>query len=323
MKAAVRRKYGIQNLKIEDISKPVPKDDEVLIRVYATTVNRTDYAVLTGIPFVMRFFTGLWKPKLPVPGTDFAGTIEAVGKSVKSFQVHDRVFGFRDEGLASQAEYMVFSMDGAISKIPGDYSYEQAAASLEGAHYAFNFMNKVTLEAGQKVMLNGATGAIGSALLQFLKYKNIEVTAVCNTKNVDWVKSRGADKIYDYTKEDFTKDTEQYDFVFDAVGKSTFGACRHLLKPGGAYISSELGPYAQNIFLPLTTRIFGNKRVLFPLPTNIKRSIEFISELVTQGRFVPLIDRVYPLKKISEAYEYVNTGEKSGNVILSLKEIDS
>jgi NADPH:quinone reductase-like Zn-dependent oxidoreductase len=319
MKAAIRRSYGLlSNLKIETVEKPAARDNEVLISVYATTVNRTDYAIVTGKPLVMRFFTGLLKPKLIIPGTDFAGRIGAVGKNVKSFKVNDKVFGFNDQGLGSQAEYMVLSADEAITIMPDNITYKQAAASLEGAHYAYNFINKINLKAGHKVLLNGATGAIGSALLQFLKYYNTSVTAVCNTKNIELIKSLGADKIYDYTQEDFTEDEEKYDFVFDAVGKSTFAKCKPLLKPGGVYISSELGPMAQNIFLPLTTKVFGNKKVIFPIPSDIKASMQFITDLLEKGRFKPVIDREYTLENIGEAYKYVATGQKTGNVVISV-----
>ncbi len=319
MKAAIRRIYGSPDiLKIETVEKPTPKDNEVLIRVYATTVNRTDCAVLTGKPLIMRLFTGLIKPKLPTPGTDFAGKIEAVGNGVKSFQVNDKVWGFDDQGLGSQAEYMCFSAEGTITKMPDNITYEQAAASLEGAHYAYNFINKVKLQAGQKVLVNGATGAIGSAILQFLKYYNIYVTAVCNTENTGLIKALGADKIIDYHKEDFTNDNEKYDFVFDAVGKSTFAKCKPLLKKNGIYISSELGPNIQNPLLALITPFFGGKKVVFPIPSNIKGSMSFIGELIEKGKFKAVIDRTYPLENISEAYKYVASGKKTGNVVITM-----
>ena len=320
MKAAIRRNYGpLDDLKIETLEKPVAKDNEVLVKVHATTVSRTDYVVLTGRPFIIRFFTGLLKPSFPVPGTDFAGIIESVGKSVKSFKVNDRVFGFNDQGLASQAEYMVFPENGAMSRIPDNMPFEQAAASIEGAHYAINFINKVKFKAGDKILINGATGAIGSALLQFMKYHNTYVTAVCNTRNLELIKALGADRIYDYTREDFTEDEEKYDFVFDAAGKSTFSDCKPLLKKGGAYISSELGPGGQNLFLPLTTKMFGSRKVLFPFPFDIKGSINFIKDLYEKGKFKPVIDRKYPLEDIREAYRYVASGQKTGNVVLSLE----
>jgi NADPH:quinone reductase-like Zn-dependent oxidoreductase len=321
MKAAVRRRYGsLNDLKIETIEKPIAGENEVLIKVHSTTVNRTDYAVLTGKPYIMRFFTGILKPTLIIPGTDFAGQIEAVGKKVSSFKVNDRVCGFDDQGLASQAEYMVFPEDGPMMKVPAKFNYELAAASLEGAHYAYNFINKVDLKAGHKVLLNGATGAIGSALLQFLKYYKIYVTCVCDTSNRELIHSLGADKIFDYSSQDFTRDEEKYDFVFDAVGKSTFAKCKPLLKKGGVYISSELGPMAQNLYLPLTTKLMGNKRVIFPLPSDIKRTMQFIKELIDEGKFTPLIDSIYSLENIAEAYQYVNKGQKTGNIIISYQD---
>lgn len=319
MKAVIRRKYvPFNQLVVEEIDRPTPKDKEVLIRVYATTVNRTDCAIVSGKPFIMRFFIGLFAPKEPVPGTDFAGQVEAIGKAVTNFKVGDKVCGFRDEGLSSQAEYMTLSEDEAIKIMPEGISYEQAAASLEAAHYAYNFMDKVEIKTGQKILVNGTTGAIGSAILQFLKYHNCTVTAVCNTPNIAKIKTLGADRIYDYLTEDFTKDTERYDYVFDAVGKSTFGQCKHLLKPKGVYISSELGPYSQNIFLALFTPWFGGKKVAFPLPINIKRSMAYVKKLTKAGKFKPLMDRTYSLEEVAEAYEYVNSGQKTGNVILKI-----
>jgi len=317
MLAAIRTKYGpLENLSVKEINKPVPSDDQILVKVFATTVNRTDCAVLTGSPFVIRFFTGLLKPKSQVPGTDFAGQIEAVGKNVKNFKVGDKVFGFNDTGLPSQAQYMAVSEKESISTIPQNFSFDQAVASLEAAHYAFNFISKVNLKAGQKVLLNGATGAIGSAAIQFLKYHGLHVTAVCHGKYIDQVKALGQDKIIDYSKEDFTQLNEKFDFVFDAVGKSTFFNCKRLLSENGIYISSELGPHAQNIFLALIAP-FMKQKVIFPVPVNIKRSIQFIKELIEKEKFKPLIDRKYPLTQIAEAYRYVDSGQKIGNVIIN------
>jgi len=320
MKAAVRRRYGsFDALTIEQVVKPSPRDNEVLIKVCASTVNRTDCAILTGKPYIMRLFTGFLKPKLPITGTDFAGIVVDVGKNVKTFKLSDKVWGFNDLGLSSHAEYMVFPEDGPMALMPENFTYGQAAASIEGAHYAYNFINKINLMAGNKVLLNGATGAIGSALLQMLKYYDIYVTAVCSTKGLQMIRDLGADKVYDYTGEDFTKDEEKYDFVFDAVGKSTFAKCKPLLKQGGVYISSELGPMAQNPLLALTTKVTGDKKVIFPVPSDIKASIRFMKQLINKGGFKPLIDRTYPLDRISEAYSYVASGEKKGNVLVSLE----
>jgi len=303
-------------LQIEEVERPVPKESEVLISVRATTVNRTDYAILTGQPFIMRFFTGLLQPSSPIPGSDFAGEVIEIGSSVSRFKVGDRVWGFNDEGLASQAEFMCYSQEENIAIFPESLTFEQAAASLEGVHYGLNFLNKVQIKAGQKVLVNGATGAIGSAILQFLVHQDIEVDAVCGGENLDLIKGLGAAHVFNYEKEDFTQSEKVYNHIFDAVGKSTFGKCKPMLKEGGTYISSELGPYAQNPFLALYTKFFGKKKVLFPLPTDIKESMAHISKLVLAGKFQPVIDRYYPLDEIAAAYQYVNTGQKIGNVVI-------
>jgi len=319
MKAVTRTTFGSPEvLEIKSIENPVPKDDEVLIRVYATTVNRTDCGILTGKPYLIRAFVGFSKPRHLVPGTDFAGQIEALGKNVSDFKVGDKVFGLYDEGLQSQAEYMTIREDQALTKIPDGISYKEAAASAEGAHYAYNFISKVNLKEGDKVLLNGATGGIGSAALQLLKHFGAIVTAVGNTKNMELIQSLGADRTYDYLKEDFTKDTEKYRFVFDAVGKSSFPKCKHLLLPKGIYISSELGPNAQNLYLPIITWLGGGKRVIFPFPHSCKRSILFMAKLLESREFKPVIDRTYSIEEVAEAYKYVKSGEKTGNVILSM-----
>lgn len=322
MRAIIRTQYGAPEvLQLQEIAQPIPKDQEVLIKVYATTVNRTDCAVVSGKPFIMRFFTGLFKPKLFTPGTDFAGVIEAIGKDVKQFKVGDRVWGFDDNGLGSQAEYMILREDKAMIRIPDNITYQEAAASAEAAHYAYNFINKVNINPGDKVMLHGATGAIGSAALQFLKNMGATVTATCRGQHIELIKSLGADKVIDYEQEDFTKDKEQYHFVFDAVGKSTFSKCKPLLYPGGVYISSELGPGAQNPFLALITPLLGGKKVKFPIPLDIKGSLQFIKNLLEQGKFKPLIDHEHPyqLENITAAYHYVASEQKVGNVVLQVR----
>jgi NADPH:quinone reductase-like Zn-dependent oxidoreductase len=318
MKAIVYTKYGPADvLQLKEVEKPTPKDNEVLIKVYATTVNRTDYATIRAIPFFARLFTGLFKPKKQTPGTEFAGVIEQIGKNVTSFKIGDKVFGFNDQGSESHAQYMTISEDKAVT-IPNNITYEQAAASTEGAHYAYNFIKKVKLEKGQKVLVNGATGAIGSAAVQLLKYFDINVIAVCNTKNIELVKSLGADRVIDYTKEDFTKENQKYNFVFDTVGKSSFFKCKRLLHPKGVYISSDLGYMSQNIFLPLITSMYRGKKTVFPIPTDIKRSILLIKKLIEERKFKAVIDRKYPLEQIVEAYKYVGAGQKTGNVVITV-----
>jgi len=326
MKAIVYTKYGSPDvLQLKEVEKPIPKDDELLVRVKATSVNRTDCANLTAKPFIMRFPLGLLKPKNQILGTEFAGDIEAIGKDVTTFNVGEKVFGFFDGILSSYAEFLCLSEDKGLSTMPKGISYEQAAVSIEGAHYAYNTINKVDFKKGEKAIVNGASGGIGSATVQLLVYYGVEVTAVCNTKNIHLIKSLGARKVIDYEDEDFTQDDEKYEYVFDSVGKSTFGKCKRLLKPGGVYISSELGPYLQNIFFSLATAIFGNlpaqsgKRVKFPYPPNIKRSVLLIKKLIEEGKFKSVIDRSYPFEQIPAAFRYVLKGQKTGNVVITIK----
>ncbi|WP_319202049.1 NAD(P)-dependent alcohol dehydrogenase [uncultured Ilyobacter sp.] len=326
MKAVVHEKYGSPDiLQIKKIEKPVPNDKEVLIRVYATSVNRTDCATLRGIPLLTRVATGIFKPKLEISGSEFSGIVEETGKNATSLKKGDKVFGFDDQGLESHAEYLKISEEKAFI-IPKNVSLEQAAAGIEGAHYAYNFINKVDLKAGHKVLVNGATGAIGSSVVQLLKYYGAHVTAVCKEKNKDLVKSLGADEVIDFTSEDFTKSNQKYQFVFDTVGKSSFFKCRSILKNGGVYVSSDLGYMAQNLFLPFITPfikfLFKNKKTAFPFPANIKRSILLIKKLIEEEKFHAVVDRSYTLEEISEAYKYVEKGEKLGNIIIKVVHSD-
>ena len=320
MKAVICTKYGgPEVLKLTEVDKPTPKDKEVLVKVYAATVNRTDCATIRAKPFFMRLVTGLLRPAKTITGTDFAGEIEAIGSAVMSFKVGDKVLGFDDTGLESHAQYLTISEHQALLTMPENITYEQAAASSEGAHYAYNFINKVPLECGQNVLVNGASGAIGSAGVQLLKHFGANVTAVCATDNIELVKSLGADKVIDYTIEDFTKSVKKYNFVFDMVGKSSFGKSKPLLEPGGVYISSELGWMYQNVFYSLVTSLIGYKKVKFPVPIDIKRSLHLIKKLTEEGKFKTVIDRTYPLEQIIEAFKFVETGQKIGNVVITME----
>ena len=323
MKAVVYTRYGSPDvLQLKEVEAPTPRDNGVLIKVHAATVNRTDCATTRAKPFFMRLVTGLLRPKKKVPGTEFAGEIEAVGNSVSSLKAGDKVFGFDDDGSGSQAQYLTIHEDNAVA-MPEGLTYMQAAASSEGAHYAYNFINKVDLEKGHDVLVNGATGAIGSATVQLLKYFEVNVTAVCATNNIELVKSLGADKVIDYTKQDFTKDDQKYNYIFDTVGKSSFFKCRKLLKPGGIYISSDLGYMAQNLYLPFITPLLkpllDNKKTIFPMPVDIHGTLLLVKKLIEQGRFKAVIDREYQLEQIVEAYKYVETGQKTGNVVIIVK----
>jgi NADPH:quinone reductase-like Zn-dependent oxidoreductase len=315
MKAAVRSKYGSSEvLSIKEIDKPAPKDNEVLIRVYAASVSRTDNHVLTGKPFFMRLFTGLFKPKLSITGSDFAGQVEAAGKDVKSFKVGDKVMGFGGVFcIGSHTQYITFPEAEGIVLMPTNINYEQAAACLEGAYYAAAGITTLKPSAGQKVLVYGATGSIGSAYIQFLKYYGVYVTAVCGGEDRELVQSLGADKIIDYKTQDFTKDEERYDFVFDAVNKTGFLNCKQLLKKNGIYTSAGGFEY---LLWSLITRVSGGKRVLFLPPKDIKGNLGFIKDLIEKGKFRPVIDRTYPIEKIAEAFTYVASAQKKGNVII-------
>lgn len=340
MKAAVQTRYGPPDVvRISELERPSIRDDEVLVNVHATTVNRTDCGFRSGRPLVARlatsaftaaqvsgslakggaFLTGLFRPHTTVLGNEFAGVVEAVGGRVTSFTVGDRVFGYSGDRFGAHAEYMSIPEDGPLATMPSNLTYEQTAASTEGSHYALSLIRAAKIQRGQDVLVNGATGAIGSAAVQLLKSLGANVTAVCDTKNLTLVSGLGADRVVDYTAEDFTRDDQTYDVVLDAVGKSSFGRCKRLLKPGGIYLSSELGLLAQNPGLALVTPLIGGKRVMFPIPKHDQQMVRYFKELIESGKFKPVIDRRYPLDQIVEAYRYVETGQKIGNVVISVK----
>ena len=320
MKAAVQTRYGRPDVvRISEVEKPTPKDNEVLVKVHATTVNRTDCACRAAKPFFMRFFTGLIRPRATVLGNEFSGAVAAVGGDVTSIKVGDRVFGYNEGPFGAHAEYMAIPEDGSLATMPVNVTYQEAAPSTEGSHYALTQIRAAKIQSGQDVLVYGATGAIGSAAVQMLKSLGANVTAVCDTDNLEMVRGLGANKVIDYTTEDFTKDEQAYDVVLDSVGKSSFSQCKRLLKPDGIYISSELGPQAQNPFLALIAPLHGGKRVMFPIPKHDQEMVRFFKDLIESGDFKPVIDRTYPLDQIVEAYRYVETGQKIGNVVISLE----
>ena len=320
MRAAVQTRYGPPEVvRILEVKKPTTKEDDVLVKVHATTVNRTDCACRAARPFFMRFFTGLTRPRATVLGNEFAGVVEAVGSGVTSFKVGDRVFGYNEGPFGAHAEYMSIPQDGSLATMPANVTYEQAAPSTEGSHYALSHIRAAKIRSGQDVLVYGATGAIGSAAVQLLKSLCANVTAVCDTDNLELVRALGADKVIDYTADDFTKDEQKYDVVLDSVGKSSFGQCRRLLKPGGIYLSSELGPFAQNPFLALIAPLYRGRKVMFPIPKHDQKMMAYLRDLIESGEFKPVIDRTYRLDQIVEAYQYVETGQKIGNVVISLK----
>jgi len=319
MKAAVHTRFGPPEVvRVSVVPKPMPAHNEVLVQVHASTVNRTDCGFRAGKPWFGRPFYGLVRPRSTTLGSEFAGVVESFGRAVTAFQVGDRVFGYNDRTFGGHAEYLTIPDDGWIATMPANLTFEEAAPSTEGAHYAVGLLRAADVQAGHDVLVYGATGAIGSAAVQLAKSLGATVTAVCATAQLDLVKGLGADRVVDYTTQDFTQDEQRYDTVFDAVGKSSFGRCKQLMKPRGVFIATDLGPLSQNPFLALITRLGRGRRVRFPLPRNEPEIVRYLKDLIESGQFKPVIDRRYPLDQIVEAYRYVETGQKVGNVVISL-----
>ncbi|HEX2089380.1 MAG TPA: NAD(P)-dependent alcohol dehydrogenase [Actinomycetota bacterium] len=317
MRAVIYERYGPPEvLRLEDVERPVHKDHEVLIKVHASTVNRTDTGLRSAEYFISRFFTGLVRPRRRIPGTEFAGEVEAVGPSVSEFRVGDHVFGVSASTAGAHAEYLVLPESAPMAHKPGGITFEEAAAMPDGVILALSYLKRVDLQTKGKLLIYGASGSIGTAAVQLAKHFGADVTAVCNTKNVELVASLGGDRVLDYTKEDFTNDGEAYDFIFDAVGKLSFKRCKESLNPGGIYGSTDLGPYSQNPFLALWTARIGDKKVLFPIPRYRKEDVLFLKELIEAGKYRAVIDRRYPMEDVVEANRYVETGQKTGNVVL-------
>ena len=321
MRAAVHRRYGPPEVvAVTEVPRPTPEPDELLVRVHRTTVNRTDCGFRAASPFVARFFTGLLRPKITIMGNEFAGVVEEVGPQVTGFAVGDRVLGYVEGRFGAHAEYLTVAEDASIAPIPDGIGFDEAAASTEGAHYALAFIQVAGIEPGQDVLVNGGTGAIGSAAVQLLAAMDVHVTAVCGTDHLDLVRDLGAERVIDYQSSDFTTEDATYDAVLDTVGKSTFGRCKHLLAPRGVYLSSELGPWVQNPLLALVTPLGRGRRVRFPMPKDDQEMIGDLARRVGDGSFRPLIDRHYPLDEIVDAYRYVESGQKIGNVVIDVTE---
>ena len=319
MQAAVQTRYGSPDVvQVIEVDKPTIGDNDVLVQVHATTVNRTDCACRAAKPFFMRLFTGLIRPRATILGNEFAGTVAEVGSGVSAFSVGDNVFGYNEGPFGAHAQYLAISAEGSLTTMAADLTFVEAAPSTEGSHYALAHIKGARITAGQDVLVYGASGAIGTAAVQLLKSIGVTVTAVCDTANLDMVTGLGADRVVDYTATDFTKDEQTYDVVLDSVGKSSFGQCRPLLKPTGIYISSELGPCAQNPLLALIAPLQRGRKVMFPIPHHDQQMIRYFSELISSGQFKPVIDRTYPLDRIVEAYRYVETGQKVGNVVIAV-----
>ncbi len=322
MKAIVYHEYGSPDvLRLEEVEKPTAKDNEVLIRVHAAAVSMAETIGRKGDPFIARLATGLTGPKKTVLGSEFAGGIEAIGKDVKRFSVGDQVFASSGASLGAHAEYICLPEDGAMATKPVNVTYEEAAAVSAGGLTALPFLrDKGKIERGQTVLINGASGAVGTSAVQLAKYFGAVVTGVCSTTNVELVRSLGADEVIDYTREDFTGTDETYDIIFDAVGKSSFSRCRGALKPGGIYLTTVPTP-AIAVQMLWTSKV-GGKRAVFAAtglrPAKEKaKDLLFLKELCEAGALKPVIDRRYPMEQAADAHRYVETGHKKGHVVIT------
>ncbi|MDD5369626.1 MAG: NAD(P)-dependent alcohol dehydrogenase [Anaerolineaceae bacterium] len=330
MKAMICTKYGPPEvLQLQKVEKPAPKDNEMLIRVFATSVNYGDLLARNfkevspqkfNMPFILWIFAkiafGLRKPNITILGSEFSGEIEAVGKNVKSFKQGDQVFGYRGQSMGAYAEYLCLPENSVMAIKPANMTIEEAAVAPYGAIMALNLLRRVNLHHGQKVLINGASGGIGSAAVQLVKYFGAEVTGVCGTRRLEFVKSLGADKVIDYTKEDFTQNGETYDLIFDILGKSTFSRCRNSLKQNGRYLLASFK--MKQLLQMLWTSIVGSKKVICALAPGSVEDLKSVKELIEAGKIKALIDRSFPLEQAAEAHRYVEAGQRTGYVVLTM-----
>jgi len=313
LRAVVYDRYGPPEvLRLEEVDRPVPKHDEVLVRVHASTVTRTDCGLRSAEYVITRFFTGLLRPKRSVAGIELAGKVEEVGTAVTEFEVGDRVFGIRS---GANADFACVRESGALAHMPAGMTFEEAAAVCDGAITALVFLRGVDIRREQKILVYGASGSIGTAAVQLARHFGADVTAVCNAKNLELVRSLGADEVVDYLQEDFTRNAKTYDVVFDAVGKLSFRGCRGSLKPGGVYLTTD---GFENLFWALWTWRIGDKRAKLGMAKYAKQDVLFLKELIEAGKYRAIIDRRYPLEDVVEATRYVETQQKTGNVVLAV-----
>jgi NADPH:quinone reductase-like Zn-dependent oxidoreductase len=321
MRAAIYEKYGPPDVEhLAEVEKPVPKDDEILVRIHATTVNRTDCGHRRAKPFFFRVVTGILRPKVQILGCEFAGEVDSVGAGVTQFKLGDHVFGVTADGMGTHAEFVCLSEDAPLATMPVNMTFDEAAAVCIGMLQAMTCLRPEGLRQGRRVLIYGASGSIGTAAVQLCKFYEAHVTAVCNSKNVEIVRSLGADEVIDYEKDDFTRNGETYDVVFDAVGMHSFRRCRASLVRGGVFAVADLGFLWQNPFLGLVTSLVRTKRVKLPLERHPdpKRDVLLLKELITAGSYRAVIDRTYPLEQVVEATRYVETKQKTGNVVLTI-----
>ncbi len=317
MKAIVNTRYGSPDvLRLKEVPRPEPGEGEVLVRVHATTVSRTDCGQLRGHPFFIRLLTGLVRPKRTILGTDFAGQVAAIGAGVTSLVPGDRVFGLTPGGYGGHAEYLCMPEKGTIATMALGVPFDEAVVG-EGAWHADTYLKAFGLGPGHKILIYGASGAIGTAAVQLAKSYGAEVTGVVATRHVELARSLGVDRVIDYTTQDFSQVDDRFDFVLDAVGKATFFRCRKVLKPEGVFAASDLGPWSQNLLLLAWASITRSRRIIFPLPRTSKEFVEFLRARMEAGEFRAVVDRKYPLEEVPDAYRYVETGQKTGIVVIT------
>jgi NADPH:quinone reductase-like Zn-dependent oxidoreductase len=324
MRAVVYDRYGPPDvLRLADVERPIPKEDEVLVKIHATAVTRADCATReanrrSGLftTLLSRAISGPRRPRQRILGSELAGEVEAVGATVSEFAVGDQVFGSSGFSFGAYAEFICVRESARIAHKPTGMSFDEAATICDGGLNALWCLKNADLRKGQRILIYGASGAIGTAAVQLARYFEADVTAVCSTKNLELVRSLGADRVIDYTQEDFTRNGQMYDVIFDAVGKHSFGRCRGSLKRGGSYLATD---GFQNLMLSLWTSRFGDKKVIFKIPPRYtKKDVLFLKELIEAGRYRAVIDRRYPLKDVVEAARYVETEQKTGNVVLTI-----
>jgi NADPH:quinone reductase-like Zn-dependent oxidoreductase len=316
MKAVVCDRYGPPEiLRLTDVERPVPGPDEVLIRIRATTVNRSDTETRQGAPPVARLVTGLRRPRHRILGSELAGVVEAAGPAVTEFSVGDAVFGVKAWTFGAHAEFVCMREGAALAHKPAGASFTEAAAVCDGVILALMGLRRADIRTGRSILVYGASGSIGTAAVQLSRHFGADVTAVCSTKNLELVANLGADHVIDYTQQDFTRNGQTYDVIFDAVGKQSFRRCRDSLGPGGIYLATD---QLFNVVLAQWTR-FRSKKVIFPIPPRYtKQDVIFLKGLMEAGQYRAVIDRRYPLEDVVEASRYVDTGQKTGNVVLAV-----
>ena len=326
MKAIVYTRYGPPDvLQVKEVEKPIPKDDEILVRIHATTVTAGDVTLRSlKVPSFLfwvlaRINYGLTGPRKTVLGSDLAGEIEAVGRDVKHFRKGDQIFGTTTiDVLGAHAEYTCVPEEGVVAIKPANITYEEAAAVSHGALTALFFLrDKGHIQPGHQVLINGASGGVGTFAVQLAKAFGAQVTGVCSTANLELVKSLGADKIIDYTKEDFTQSNETYDIIFDTVGKSSFSRCKSSLKPEGVFLAPVWG--LKELVQMLWTSIASSKKVVIGVTVDRKQDLILLKELIEAGKIKSVIDRRYSLEQIAEAHRYVDQGHKKGHVAITLE----